>query len=196
MLMLVGIGLTFWAFRLGVLGNEEIMNQARRWWQGVVGLPERPREQAGGQQPQGQAAPVGQAGAAPPAEVQQQRGQQRMPTPEEVAQRLLDENADQNRGWLREQIRPVERAVALFVASLWPGIGEAHVRAQRELREQEERRAAEAEVEARRRAEERRAGQEKKDGAQTEQAAESGENEHTSLGGSSGVEGENSAAPE
>jgi hypothetical protein len=76
-----------------------------------------------------------------------------MPTPEQVAQRLLHENAAQNRGWLREQIRPVERAVALFVASLWPGIGEAHVRAQRELREQEERRAAEAEIEARRRAE-------------------------------------------
>jgi hypothetical protein len=49
----------------------------------------------------------------------------------------------------------------LFVASLWPGIGEAHVRAQRELREQEERRAAEAEVEARRRAEEQEKEKEK-----------------------------------
>ena len=211
MLMLAGIGFAFWAFRLGILGNEEIMNQARRWWAGVVGLPERPREQAAGQngqqppqleQRQDQAAVAGQAGAAQPAEAQQQRAQQRMPTPEEVAQRLINENGDQNRGWLREQIRPVERAVALFVASLWPGIGEAHVRAQRELREQEERRAAEAEVEARRRAEGERGAQEKKDGesstrdVQTENAGESSEKEQTSLGGSSAVEGGEAAARE
>jgi hypothetical protein len=103
---------------------------------------------------------------------------------------------------LREQIRPVERAVALFVASLWPGIGEAHVRAQRELREQEERRAAEAEVEARRRVEEERGAQEKKDGdgsvvgVHTENSVESGEKEQTSLGGGSAVEGGEAAARE
>ncbi len=196
MLMLAGVGLAFWAFRLGVLGNPEIMNQARRWWDGVVGLPERAREQPGagqdGQQ-QDEVALAGQAGAAQPAEAQ--HGQQRMPTPEQVAQRLLNENAEQNRGWLREQIRPVERAVALFVASLWPGIGEAHVRAQRELREQEERRAAEAEVEARRRAEEERGAEEKKDGAssmagvQAEKVEDGGEKEQTSVGESSAVEG-------
>ena len=182
MLMLAGIGLAFWAFRLGVLGNPEVRNRARAWWEGVVGLPPRPAVQNGQQQQaQGAAQPQveqnqgqrAQAGAEPPAaqqlppapaQQQQQRPQNRMPTPEQVAQRLLNENADQNRGWLREQIRPVERAVALFVASLWPGIGEAHVRAQRELREQDERRAAEAEVEARRRAEEESAAQEKKEG--------------------------------
>lgn len=162
MLMLAGIGLAFWAFRLGVLGNREVMNRARRWWQDLVGLPQHPAgqqaQQAQAPQPQAEQNPaqLAQAGAEPPAPAaqQQQRPQNRMPTPEQVAQRLLHENAAQNRGWLHEQIRPVERAVALFVASLWPGIGEAHVRAQRELREQEERRAAEAEVEARRRAEE------------------------------------------
>jgi len=78
-----------------------------------------------------------------------------MPTPEQVAQRLIDErNAGQNARvqQLREAIRPVERAVALFVASLWPGIGEAHVRA----REQEERRRNEEEIAARRREDEER----------------------------------------
>jgi hypothetical protein len=51
---------------------------------------------------------------------------------------------------IREQLRPVERAAALFFASFWPGVGEAHVRA----REAEERRLMEEEVERRRREEE------------------------------------------
>jgi hypothetical protein len=41
--------------------------------------------------------------------------------------------------WAREQVRGVERAVALFVASLWPGVGERHVQArERERRQREE----------------------------------------------------------
>ncbi|KAK4899618.1 hypothetical protein LTR27_002884 [Elasticomyces elasticus] len=53
-----------------------------------------------------------------------------MPTPEEVARRLIDERRNGRQQQWREFVRPVERAVALFVASLWPGIGEAHVRDQ------------------------------------------------------------------
>jgi len=85
-----------------------------------------------------------------------------MPTPEQVAQRLLDERQqvrDARMQRLREFIRPVERMVALFVASLWPGIGEAHV----EAREREERRRQEEEVQARRREEEERAEKEEND---------------------------------
>ncbi len=135
-MILAGVGMVFWAIRMGALGDGAAV---RRWWDGVVGAPQRPVAQvAQGQdgenrdhaQNDGAPAQAGQDGV---------QNRQPMPTPEQVAQRLLNEQAERNqdrRGWLREQIRPVERAAALFVASLWPGIGEAHVREQRRLREE------------------------------------------------------------
>lgn len=135
-LALAAIGAGFWMIRAGAFGDGAAV---RRWWEGVVGV-EQPRPAAEGAQQPGQ----GQNGDA-------QRNA--MPTPEQVAQRLLNEQADRNRGqqaWWRERIRPVERAVALFVASLWPGVGEATVRARREM---EERVRAEAEVAERERVE-------------------------------------------
>ena len=99
-----------------------------------------------------------------------------MPTPAQVAQRLLDEeqrqrntNRDQRWQWLREQVRPVQRAVALLLASLWPGVGEAYVRA----REQEARRLAEEEVAARRREEAERQRKEEEEKAKTEEKEKS-----------------------
>ena len=170
-MMLMGIGMMFWAVRLGVLGD---LGWIRAWWEGVVGVPPRG---AGGQ---GQEQQPNAGNAAPGAVNQQpvqgaeggahqQQPQRGMPTPDQVAQRLLNQTQDERRTWLREQIRPVERAVALFVASLWPGIGEAHVRARRE---EEERRRAEEEVEARRRAEEEaaRTQQQGGEGEKTENA--------------------------
>lgn len=131
--------LGYWAVRAGLLGDGGVV---LRWWEGVVNVPERPR-----QQPQAQ-------GEGASAEGEQRPGQ--LPTPEELAQRLIQERqqaldrAPLHR--IREHLRPVERAAALFLASLWPGVGEAHVRA----REAEERRLAEEEVERRRREEEER----------------------------------------
>ena len=62
-------------------------------------------------------------------------------TPEDTARRLVRQQ--QVRFWdtLTEQFRALERIVALFVATLWPGVGERHVAA---------RRNAEAEAEANR----------------------------------------------
>ena len=78
-------------------------------------------------------------------------------TPEEAARRLLQQRRDGQFGWLREGMRTFERGVAIFVASLWPGIGERMVHAQEE-RERLERVAASEERERqeteRRRAEE------------------------------------------
>lgn len=156
-LLLMAIGAGFWAVRAGVLGDGAAV---RRWWEGVVGVEGLRREgeraqgaqrQARDQQREGQAPQPGQA----PARGQESGAQRNaMPTPEQVAQRLLNEqrerNAQQN-AWWRERIRPVERAVALFVASLWPGVGEATVRARREM---EERLRAEEETERRRQEEE------------------------------------------
>jgi hypothetical protein len=78
------------------------------------------------------------------ADAQAQRAEStRTVTPEEVARRLMQQRQDQRFGWVRDSMRTVERSFALFVASLWPGIGERMVRAQEERvradREAEER---------------------------------------------------------
>ncbi|KAL9103688.1 MAG: hypothetical protein Q9163_001282 [Psora crenata] len=71
------------------------------------------------------------------------RGRPREPTPQEAAQRLLEQ---QNDSVVRQGLRRIERAVALFVASLVPGVGERHIAAREaaealrlETREREER---------------------------------------------------------
>ena len=51
------------------------------------------------------------------------------PTPQEAAERLLQERERQDINLLRQGVRRVERAVALFVASLVPGVGERHIAA-------------------------------------------------------------------
>jgi hypothetical protein len=77
-------------------------------------------------------------------------------TPEEAARRLLQQRQDQ--GWIRESIRTVERSFAIFMASLWPGIGERMVHAQEERvradRAAEEERQRLADEEQRKREEE------------------------------------------
>ncbi|KAL6720412.1 hypothetical protein ACLMJK_002334 [Lecanora helva] len=79
----------------------------------------------------------------------------REPTPQEAAERLLQEREQRDVNFLRQSFRRVERAVALFVASLVPGVGERHIAAreaaeaarQAEAREREEQaRRAEAEA--------------------------------------------------
>ncbi|KAF1837418.1 hypothetical protein BDW02DRAFT_544019 [Decorospora gaudefroyi] len=95
----------------------------------------------------------------------QGQGQQRAGnvTPEETARRLLQQRQTQRFGWARDSMRTIERAFALFVASLFPGVGERMVHAQEE-RVRLERVAAEEERqrqedEARRREEEAQAQQ-------------------------------------
>lgn len=149
-LTMVAIAVGFWLLRQGPLGEGGFL---RRWWDGIVNQGQQ-RAVPGQQQGQAQARP----------------GQ--MPTPAQVAQRLLDEDRRQrNHGlsWLREQLRPAERAIALLVASLWPGVGEAYVRAL----EAEERRRNEEEVAARRREEEERQQREEEEKKRAEEAASS-----------------------
>ncbi|MCJ1402692.1 hypothetical protein MMC11_005913 [Xylographa trunciseda] len=52
-----------------------------------------------------------------------------LPTPQQLAERLLRERNDQDSGMVRRNIRRIERATALFVASLVPGVGERHIAA-------------------------------------------------------------------
>ncbi|TLD27790.1 hypothetical protein E2P81_ATG11078 [Venturia nashicola] len=67
------------------------------------------------------------------------------PTPEDTARRLLQEHQRRNRSATQEFIdravaraRQAERTFALFVASLWPGVGEGVIRAQEQARREEE----------------------------------------------------------
>ncbi|MCJ1475565.1 hypothetical protein MMC13_004228 [Lambiella insularis] len=52
-----------------------------------------------------------------------------VPTPQQVAERLLRERDEQDQGFVRRNVRRVERAMALFIASLVPGVGERHIAA-------------------------------------------------------------------
>lgn len=79
-------------------------------------------------------------------------------TPQEAAERLLQERERQDGNFLRQSMRRIERAIALFVASLIPGVGERHIAAreaaeaarQAEIREREEQARREEEAAAKR----------------------------------------------
>ncbi|GAB7341692.1 hypothetical protein MBLNU457_g0034t1 [Dothideomycetes sp. NU457] len=126
-LILLGICLTFLLLRnLG----EPFQNRIRNWWEGIVGIPARPRENQNQNQNQNQA--QGQA---------QGQGQAQDQAQAQPQQR-------QELGPWRATLRPLERAVALFIASLWPGLGERTVRARREEDERVVREREEAERQA------------------------------------------------
>lgn len=87
--------------------------------------------------------------------------QQGEPDPAQVAARLVEQHRERNANWLLNQIRRLERAGLLFLASIAPGVAERHIahleaearaerdrqeaaeRAERERREEQERAAAE-----------------------------------------------------
>lgn len=81
-----------------------------------------------------------------------------MLTPQQAAERMLQERQNRAEGLTRQYIRRAERAIALFIASLVPGVGERHIAA---------REAAEAarleEERARERAEEERLKKEREE---------------------------------
>lgn len=107
--------------------------------------------------------PHGQEGnndAGPRAEPQQGN-----PDPAQAAARLVEQHRERNANWVLNQIRRLERAGLLFLASIAPGVAERHIqqleaqeraererqeaaeRAERERREEQERAAAEVSAE-------------------------------------------------
>ncbi|KAJ4991894.1 ubiquitin family protein [Stagonosporopsis vannaccii] len=134
-LMLGSIAIIVYIVQLGVF--EAQLNVVRRHFEAL--LPNADRIAQARPQHANEPAP---AGAEP----------RRNMTPEDAARRILQQQPNNQFGWLRDGLRTLERAVALFVASLWPGIGERMVHAQEE-RERLERVAA---SEARERIEEER----------------------------------------
>ena len=110
------------------------------------------------------------------------------PTPQEAAERLLQERERQDVSFVRQSFRRVERAVALFVASLVPGVGERHIAA---------REAAEAARQAEAREREERARKEEEEEEEEARGRAEGNgnvNEHAADGAEEG--GESSNAPE
>lgn len=118
---------------------------------GALGFPERVAAQQG----------QNRQNANAPAQQDQRAQPTRNLTPEQAARRLQQQHQNQQFGWVRDAARGTERGFAMFVASLWPGIGERMVQAQEE-RVRAEREAEEARVaeEAARREEEQKKEQE------------------------------------
>ena len=123
------------------------MQAARRHLDNLIGppAPQRQPEPAAQRQPRPAENAINQT-THRPANV---RGAVQI-TPEEAAARLLRNNQERNRGFWRDIFYRVEQSMALFLASLIPGVGERHVMAREEARreaqrqEEERRRAAEA----------------------------------------------------
>lgn len=67
-----------------------------------------------------------QAGTEPPAAGQQQPRHER-PDPAEAAARLVAQRQHNNANWVMDQIRRIERAGLLFLASIAPGVAERHI---------------------------------------------------------------------
>ena len=63
--------------------------------------------------------------------------------PQRVAQRLIEQRRQENAGWFMTHLRRAEHGALLFLASLWPGVGERHIAA-RDAEEREQRRREEA----------------------------------------------------
>jgi hypothetical protein len=122
------IGLGVWLIHIGLF--DERWEGIRRHFEGLIMDDANPRANA----PAGGARQHGDGAG------------DREPRPEDTAARLLAAREASNVGWLRERTRTMERAVAMFVASLWPGVGERHLRARDEARQRAEEAAAAAEA--------------------------------------------------
>lgn len=115
--------------------------------------------------------------------IRPQPGQQQGgPDPARAAARLVAQRQHQNANWFLDQVRRLERAGLLFLASIAPGVAERHIaaleaqeRAERERREAEER--AERE---RREAEERAAAETTASGADVAAASSETQNADSS----------------
>jgi len=139
---MVAIAIVVFVLNTGVL-NEiagQIWDPFRQHLEGLLPLADPNQRQQPAQ------VPVQQAG--PNADASQRR--QGEPDPADAARRLMAERRNNNANWFLDQVRRVERASLLFLASIAPGVAErhiAHLEAQ-ERAERQRREAAEAEAAA------------------------------------------------
>jgi len=159
-----------WGVQMGFFGRGGGggMERVRRYFEQLFGVgeereriigegrrgpgPNRRLSSGGGRRGSTEAASASSSAA--PAATERGRGPA-LPSPQETARRLVGEA--RNRDWVARRVREVERTVALFVASLWPGVGENVVRVQEQRRREEER--VREEEERKRREEEKKNGE-------------------------------------
>ena len=111
---------------------RDAFNQLRRHFDGLLPTIVEPAQQGGGQNPP--ADPERRANAVPPA-----RQNAPLAAAQAPPQGGQDRQGAQNHSVFQDAMLRVERAVALFLASLVPGVGEQHVRARERQRQEVER---------------------------------------------------------
>jgi hypothetical protein len=160
---------------------NNILAAGRRHLDNLIGpqqLPARQRAVPTGQQqqPGQQAAPNAQQGGPASATAMTLNAPQGATniTPEQAARRLVQEQRERNPNILRDTFYRIEQAVALFLASLIPGVGERHVAVREEARREVERARLEAER-AREEVEKKRKEEAEKDEAEAEKDRKEGE---------------------
>lgn len=151
---------------------EDLLPLAPQPRRGNQNQGEQPRQNGGAPEIGNNAAQQGSSGNARP----------RTPTPEEVAERIRREHQAGQASWLGDAFTRIERAVALFLASLIPGIGERHIQARNEIAEAEQR------------AEVRRGAQEIQQRPEGEASLEGGTSGQEESNTNTRVETDNSAA--
>ncbi|KAL1866354.1 hypothetical protein Daus18300_006818 [Diaporthe australafricana] len=146
----------------GVAHN--VFNPVRQHLDGLIPLaapgPNGNRDADGNNPPADNQAAAGGGGNNDrrPPQPEQQRGG---PDPAQAAARLVAQRQHQNAGWFLDQVRRLERAGLLFLASIAPGVAERHIAAlEAQERAERERREAEERVERERREAEERAAAE------------------------------------
>ena len=114
---------------------RDLTNRIRAHIDGLVPIAVAPEQRQQGQAAQNGAQAADNDGQARPAAgVATQQ-----PPPEQAAARIIRQNQErQNHGIVRDTIFRIERATALFLASLVPGVGERHVRAREDARREAE----------------------------------------------------------
>ena len=139
---MVAIAIVVFVMNTGLLNG--FANQAwdpfREHLEGLIPLadPNRPPRDAQQEQAPRHAAHNGNDIAAAPAQGIVE------PNPAQTAARLVAERRNANANWLLDQVRRLERAGLLFLASIAPGVAERHI-AQLEAQERAERQRREAE---------------------------------------------------
>ncbi|KAF2431477.1 hypothetical protein EJ08DRAFT_678246 [Tothia fuscella] len=175
-------GIVIYALNSGWFAQhtEGLWERVRHHFEGLINLPQ-PQ-----QQPQALVTGDGQGnGEGPSGGV--------APHPQDAARRLVERQQGRNRAWVRDRARDVERTVALFFASLWPGVGEGLIQAQERARAEEQRRRDEEEVRrkaAEEEAEAKKESEEEKEKAEVENGGKDGGSEVLrSVGGESAATG-------
>ena len=115
---------------------RDLANRVRTHIDGLIPIAAAPDHRQQGQGPRNEGQAAVNEGQPRPA-----RGPAaQQPSPQHAAARIIRQNEERrNHGILRDTIFRVERAMALFLASLVPGVGERHVRAREEARQEAER---------------------------------------------------------